>query len=39
MLGPNNPVRAIDAYIDSLDLLSLGLRDVGSDGGRRPAAL
>jgi transposase len=26
-------VRTIDAYVDSLDLLSLGLRDVSSDGG------
>jgi transposase len=29
----DNPVRAIDAYVDSLDLVDLGFRDVGSDGG------
>ena len=29
----DNPVRAIDAYVDSLDLTELGFRDVGSDGG------
>jgi hypothetical protein len=29
----DNPVRAIDAYVDSLELSELGLRDVGSDGG------
>jgi hypothetical protein len=29
----DNPVRAIDAYVDLLDLMALGLRDVGSDGG------
>jgi transposase len=29
----DNPVRAIDAYVDSLDLNALGFRDVGSDGG------
>jgi transposase len=32
-VGPDNPVRAIDAYVDSLDLNALGFRDVGSDGG------
>jgi len=29
----DNPVRAIDAYVDALDLNALGFRDVGSDGG------
>ena len=29
----DNPVRAIDAYVDSLDLNELGFREVGSDGG------
>jgi transposase len=29
----DNPVRAIDAYVDSLDLNEVGFRDVGSDGG------
>ncbi len=29
----DNPVRAIDAYVDSLDLNELGFRDLGSDGG------
>jgi len=29
----DNPVRAIDAYVDALDLNELGFRDVGSDGG------
>jgi len=32
-VGRDNPVRAIDAYVDSLDLNELGFRDVGSDGG------
>jgi hypothetical protein len=32
-VGRDNPVRAIDAYVDSLDLNGLGSRDVGSDGG------
>lgn len=29
----DNPVRAIDAYVDSLDLNELDFRDIGSDGG------
>jgi transposase len=29
----DNPVRAIEAYVDSLDLIGLGFGDVGSDGG------
>jgi transposase len=29
----DNPVRAIDLYIDSLDLIGLGFRPVGNDGG------
>jgi len=29
----DNPVRAIDAYVDWLDLNGLGFRDLGSDGG------
>jgi transposase len=32
-VGPDNAVRAIDSYVDSLDLLGLGFCDVGSDGG------
>jgi transposase len=32
-VGRDNPVRAIDAYADSLDLNALDFRDVGSDGG------
>ena len=32
-VGRDNPVRAIDAYVDSLDLHALDFRDVGSDGG------
>jgi transposase len=32
-VGRDNPVRAIDAYVDSLDLNQFGFRDVGSDGG------
>ena len=29
----NNPVRAIDAYVETLDLMKLGFRAVGSEGG------
>ena len=32
-VGRDNPVRAIDAYVDSLDLNAVDFRDVGSDGG------
>lgn len=32
-VGVDNPVRAIDAYVDSLDLRRLAFREVGSDGG------
>ena len=32
-VGQDNSVRAIDAYVDSLDLNELDFRDVGSDGG------
>jgi hypothetical protein len=32
-VSPDNPVRAIDAYFDALDLNALGFREVGSDGG------
>jgi transposase len=32
-VGADNAVRAIDSYVDSLDLLRLGFCDVGSDGG------
>jgi len=32
-VGRDNPVRAIEAYVDALDLNELGFRDVGSDGG------
>ena len=32
-VGPDNAVRAIDSYVNSLDLMGLGFCDVGSDGG------
>jgi hypothetical protein len=32
-VGADNPVRAIDSYVASLDLIRLGFCDVGSDGG------
>lgn len=32
-VGPDNPVRAIDGYVGSLDLMGLEFRDVGADGG------
>jgi transposase len=32
-VGRDNPVRAIDAYVDSLDLNGLDFCDIGSDGG------
>ena len=32
-VGRDNPVRAIEAYADSLEVIALGFRDVGSDGG------
>jgi transposase len=32
-VGRDNPARAIDAYVDSLDLNGLDFCDVGSDGG------
>ena len=32
-VGHDNPARAIDAYVDSLDLNGLDFCDVGSDGG------
>ncbi len=32
-VGPAHPVRAIDAYVDALDLEELGFRHPGSDGG------
>jgi len=32
-VGADNPVRAIDSYVDSLNLMGLGFCDVGSDGG------
>jgi transposase len=32
-VGPDHPVRAIDAYVDALDLEELGFRHPGSDGG------
>jgi transposase len=32
-VGRDNPVRAIEAYVASLDPMALGFRDVGSDGG------
>jgi len=32
-VGRDNPVRAIDVYVDALDLIGLEFRDVGSDGG------
>jgi transposase len=30
----NNPVRAIDAYVDAVDLVQMGFRHPGSGGGR-----
>src|ERR1700752_806739 len=30
----NNPVRAIDAYVDTIDVEKAGVRLAGSDGGR-----
>ena len=30
---PDNPVRAIDAYVDSLDLGSMGFRHAGTHSG------
>jgi transposase len=32
-VGPDNPVRAIEAYVCSLDLAALGFRHAGRDGG------
>jgi transposase len=32
-VGAENPVRAIEAYVASLDVIGLGFRDVGSEGG------
>jgi transposase len=32
-VGRDNPVRAIDAYVDALDLEELGFRHPGSEGG------
>jgi transposase len=32
-VGRDHPVRAIDAYVDALDLKGLGFRHPGSDGG------
>src|SRR5882724_5472603 len=32
-VGPENPVRAVEAYVASLDVIGLGFRDVGSEGG------
>jgi transposase len=32
-VGRDNPVRAIDAYVDALELEQLGFRHPGSDGG------
>ena len=32
-VGSDNPVRAIEAYVQSLDLAALGFRHAGSDGG------
>jgi transposase len=32
-VGRDNPVRAIDAYVDALDLEGLGFRHPGSEGG------
>jgi transposase len=32
-VGSDNPVRAIEAYVQSLDLAALGFRYAGSDGG------
>jgi transposase len=32
-VGRDNPVRAIDAYVDALDLRTLGFEHLGSGGG------
>jgi transposase len=32
-VGQDNPVRAIDAYVEALDVHALGFRAVGSDDG------
>jgi len=32
-VGPDNPVRAIDAYVGALDLVQLGFGHAGSVGG------
>jgi len=32
-VGPDNPVRAIDAYVEALDLAALGFRHPGCGGG------
>jgi transposase len=32
-VGRDNPVRAIDAYVETLDVMKLGFRVPGSDGG------
>jgi transposase len=32
-VGRGNPVRAIDGYVETLDLMGLGFGDVGSEGG------
>ena len=32
-VGPDNAVRAIDSYVNSLDLRRLGFCDPGADGG------
>jgi transposase len=32
-VGPDNPVRAIDAYVEALDLAKLGFRHAGCGGG------
>jgi len=37
-VGQDNSVRAVDAYVDSLDLNELDFRHVGSYGGSHPSA-
>lgn len=36
-VGPNNPVRAIDAYVEALDLAELGFRHASVEGKRNSA--
>ena len=37
VIGPNDPVRVIDAFVDSLDLEALGFRRVVAEEMGRPS--